>query len=86
MDKGVIELLGPYGIAATMRTLSKRVSTLQSGLIYHYAFIMLIGLTVLITFIGLWDILSFWVDSRLYLLFLCCFLFLPQRNEMIRTA
>lgn len=81
LDKGVIELLGPYGIATTMRGLSKRVSGLQSGLIYHYAFIMLIGLTILITLIGLWDIVSFWVDSRLYLIFLCTFLFLPQRTE-----
>lgn len=80
LDKGVIELLGPYGIATTMRTLSKRTSGLQSGLIYHYAFIMLIGLTVLITFIGLWDIVSFWVDSRLFLIFFCTFLFLPQRR------
>ena len=80
LDKGVIELLGPYGIATTMRTLSKRVSSLQSGLIYHYAFIMLIALTILISLIGLWDIVSFWVDSRLYLIFLCSFVFLPQQK------
>jgi hypothetical protein len=39
---------------------------MQSGLIYHYAFIMLCSLTFLIAFVGLWDFFSFFVETHLY--------------------
>ncbi|KAH9539455.1 hypothetical protein CY35_15G058600, partial [Sphagnum magellanicum] len=55
LDKGAIEILGPYGI---------------SGFVYHYVFVMLIGLTIFITIIGLWDFISFWVDNRLYFIYI----------------
>jgi len=75
LDKGAIEILGPYGIAHTMRELVKQVSSIQSGFVYHYALIMLIGLTTLISLIGLWDTVSFWVDARLFFVHAISFLF-----------
>jgi len=75
LDKGAIEILGPYGIAHTMRQLVKQVSSIQSGFVYHYALIMLIGLTVLISFIGLWETVSFWIDARLLFVHAISFLF-----------
>ena len=45
IDKGCLEILGPYGIAHTMSAWSRYVSRLQSGLIYHYAVMMLLGLS-----------------------------------------
>ena len=38
------------------------ISNLQTGYLYHYAFVMLVGVTVLITMIGLKDQLSTWLD------------------------
>jgi NADH:ubiquinone oxidoreductase subunit 5 (subunit L)/multisubunit Na+/H+ antiporter MnhA subunit len=78
LDKGAIEILGPYGIAGTFRKLAMQLSQIQSGFVYHYAFIMLIGLTIFIAIIGLWDWISFWVDNRLYFIFLLSLLFLNQ--------
>ncbi len=49
IDKGCLEILGPYGIAHTMSGWSRYVSRLQSGLIYHYAVMMLLGLSAAIT-------------------------------------
>lgn len=69
LDKGTLEILGPYGIAQTMRTLTGRVSALQSGFVYHYAFLMVIGVTTLVTFVALQQELITWVDPRLYVLF-----------------
>nr|YP_010593559.1 NADH dehydrogenase subunit 5 [Taxus chinensis]YP_010725986.1 NADH dehydrogenase subunit 5 [Taxus wallichiana]WAI96669.1 NADH dehydrogenase subunit 5 [Taxus chinensis]WDY83725.1 NADH dehydrogenase subunit 5 [Taxus wallichiana] len=63
-DKGAIEILGPYGISYTFRQLAKRMSQLQSGFVYHYAFAMPLGLTPLATFFRMWDLLSPWVDNR----------------------
>ena len=75
LDKGSFEILGPSGIANTFLTLTKYMSRLQSGMIYHYAVVMLLGLTVFITIISLWDLLDMFVDNRLYFLYLLSFLF-----------
>jgi len=50
LDKGVFEHLGPYGLAINFRRLAKQVSRFQSGFVYHYALVMLIGLTLFITY------------------------------------
>nr|QXT44704.1 NADH dehydrogenase subunit 5 [Nitellopsis obtusa] len=84
LDKGAISILGPYGISTTFRKLAKQISTLQSGFVYHYAFVMLIGLTIFITIIGLWDFISFWVDNRLYFIYLLSFLFIHLERD-VRT-
>jgi NADH-quinone oxidoreductase subunit L len=53
-DGAVIDGYGPDGIAATTVSLAQRVSRLQTGYVYHYAFAMLIGVVVLVS----WYILS----------------------------
>nr|BCT02609.1 NADH dehydrogenase subunit 5 [Medakamo hakoo] len=75
LDKGWFEVLGPYGIIHTFPKWSRRLGTLQSGLIPHYAVLMVLGLTLAITCIALWDVLEGFVDPRLYFLFFVTFLF-----------
>ena len=53
-DGGVIDRFGPDGVASTTQSASRRTSALQSGYLYHYAFAMLIGVVVLVT----WYVLS----------------------------
>jgi NADH-quinone oxidoreductase subunit L len=48
-DGKVIDGFGPDGIAAGVLLVTGRVTKLQSGLIYHYAFTMLIGVAALIS-------------------------------------
>lgn len=84
-DKGAIEILGPSGISVTFRRLAKQISQLQSGFVYHYAFVMLLGLTIFMTIIGLWDFISFWVDNRLYFIYIVSFLFLNFSKHHIST-
>jgi len=74
LDKGLFEIVGPFGIGFASRQLATQISTIQSGFVYHYAFIMLIGLTLLISIIGLKDIIGFFVDNRLYFILLCTIL------------
>ena len=49
VDKGILEFLGPLGLMNFFRSASYKVSGFQSGLIYHYAFIFLLGLLLLLT-------------------------------------
>lgn len=76
-DRGIIEVLGPYGIVTTLRSFTKKISDFQTGYIYHYAFILLIGITLLLTFLGLWDFTLLFniIDSRLFLIYLATILF-----------
>nr|YP_665648.1 NADH dehydrogenase subunit 5 [Nephroselmis olivacea]AAF03175.1 NADH dehydrogenase subunit 5 [Nephroselmis olivacea] len=76
LDKGAIEILGPYGISHTFQQLAQRTSRFQTGFLFHYAFFMLIGITFFVTIVSLWDVLSFWVDHRLYFLYIASFLFI----------
>ena len=75
LDKGCFELVGPSGISILFQRISKHISKLQSGMIYHYAVVMLLGLTLLITLVGLWDFLESFLDNRLYFVFFLSFLF-----------
>nr|QJS34625.1 NADH dehydrogenase subunit 5 [Stauropathes cf. punctata NB-2020] len=48
LDRGVLELVGPKGISNFMIKLTQEISNLQSGLVFNYALVMLIGTAILI--------------------------------------
>ena len=48
-DGKIIDGLGPDGIAAATTELAREASRLQTGYVYHYAFVMLIGVVALVT-------------------------------------
>lgn len=75
LDKGIIEILGPHGIVRTVNKLTSDIAKLQTGYIYHYAFVMLLGVTFLITIVSLWEYINIWLDYRLYLLYFVSLLF-----------
>lgn len=81
IDKGLLESIGPSGIINVLgskhpNSFLASVNKLQSGAIYHYAIVMLFGLTIFIAVIGLWDVISFWVESRILFLHVLSFTFL----------
>ena len=54
-DRDTIDGLGPDGLSGLVVRVSSAASRLQSGFVFHYAFAMLIGVVVLVT----WYILRF---------------------------
>ena len=48
IDRGIFEILGPHGISSTLSKVSFAVAKLQTGYIYHYTFLFLTGITVLL--------------------------------------
>lgn len=44
LDRGFVELSGPYGISKLILSYSKKLVTLQTGQITHYLFFMVLGL------------------------------------------
>ena len=45
LDKGSIELIGPYGLEKGLISLSSKISKLDTGVITSYALYILVGLT-----------------------------------------
>jgi NADH-quinone oxidoreductase subunit L len=48
-DGALIDGLGPDGVSAVTRGLARRAGRFQSGYVYHYAFVMLIGVVLFVT-------------------------------------
>jgi NADH:ubiquinone oxidoreductase subunit 5 (subunit L)/multisubunit Na+/H+ antiporter MnhA subunit len=70
IDRGLIELIGPLGAVRFGQYLSKSVSLFQTGKIYHYIFIIIVGSLFLVAFV-VFDFLSFFnFDSLLYFMML----------------
>jgi len=80
IDRGLFEFFGPYGISKNIYKAALNIQKFQSGHIFHYAFLMLIGLTSLISLIGLWDIISIYLDGRLLFIFMVLFLLTQKLN------
>ena len=49
-DQKIIDGFGPDGVAAVSERVGKAAGRLQSGYVYHYAFVMLLGIAGLLTF------------------------------------
>ena len=50
-DIKIIDGYGPNGFAKIIKIISERAVLFQSGYLYHYAFVILIGLTILLTYL-----------------------------------
>jgi len=53
-DVKIIDKFGPDGISSLIKSLSIKASKFQSGFIYQYAFMMLLGFSALLTFLILY--------------------------------
>ena len=70
-DGAIIDGLGPDGLAHTVQVLMKDAVKLQTGLVYNYAFVMLIGVTLIATVfalpagyrLDLQDVLTHWFSK-----------------------
>lgn len=50
-DIDIIDRYGPEGLSKLVRVISDKAVNFQSGYLYHYAFVMLLGLTILLTYL-----------------------------------
>jgi NADH-quinone oxidoreductase subunit L len=48
-DAGIIDRFGPDGVSAATGAAAKRLGFVQSGYLYHYAFAMIVGIAVIVS-------------------------------------
>ena len=53
-DQGIIDKFGPDGVSKIIKMISNKAIRFQTGYIYDYAFVMLIGLSILLTYLILY--------------------------------
>jgi len=80
IDKGLLEICGPTGVSKTTLEFIQKMRMLQSGFIYHYAIIMILGLTIclsIVFFLPMWYTL---IDTRVLFVQLVAFIFITIAN------
>jgi len=53
-DVNTIDRYGPDGLSRLVKNISERAVNFQSGYLYHYAFVMLVGFSILLTYLILY--------------------------------
>ena len=81
LDKGFIEMIGPAGLMMVCTEAMTRMRQLHSGYVYHYALLMLCGVSVCVAVVSCWDFLSPWMDTRLYGIFVLGMILLPHARD-----
>jgi NADH-ubiquinone oxidoreductase chain 5 len=73
VDRGIIETFGPFGITNNVKDNANKLQNVQSGYLYHYTFLILIGATLFlfsITFLVKISALNFIIFLFVVLFFL----------------
>ena len=69
IDRGVFEIIGPTGLSTLALKISFIIHKMQTGHIYHYNFLILLGCSILLGLRHSWNYLSFDLDYRLLIVF-----------------
>jgi len=81
IDRGIIEILGPMGLSNLVSKKAYNLHRLQTGFLYHYAFLMLVGTTILVGILQLGDNIFSFLDYRLFGIFLIAIFFLKKSSN-----
>ena len=92
MDKGIIEIFGPYGLIKVVDYWLVKFSGLATGYVYHYAFVIVVGTIGVIMFTLVLQ--GYYIYNRVYLFLLLsvCLLFIYRnfflllRNVDIKSS
>jgi hypothetical protein len=80
IDRGLLEILGPLGFVRFFSNIIKKISQLQSGLIYHYIFMMILG----ITFFLILFMFSIYLNTNLVLICIYLYIYLNLKIKDIK--
>jgi len=79
IDRGFIEMVGPFGLSQTVLKKSHLLSNLQTGSVYDYALWMFVGLLSAVIGVEFWGLITFCVDPSLIIVFASTVLFCVKR-------
>ena len=68
VDRGIFEILGPFGLSTFFSKISSNLSNLQSNYLYHFTFSILVSISALFSFRYIWLLFNDVVDYRVLIL------------------
>ena len=80
IDRGIIEMFGPMGLSSIIKKKALYLYKLQTGYLYHYTFLILIGLTFLLGLRQFWVLLGNYTDFKIFILLFVLSFFLLNKN------
>lgn len=75
IDRGLIEMMGSFGLSKTVIKKSNLLSSLQTGSFYDYALWMFLGLMGVVLFLDFSELLIYFIDPSLIIIFFVTLLF-----------
>ena len=80
IDRGVIENLGPFGISNFFYSNYMKLNFIQTGLIYHSALVILLGVISFLILIGIISFLNISINANLICIFVILSVYLVGSN------
>jgi len=81
IDRGIIEIFGPLGLSTLVTKKAYYYYKMQTGYLYHYTFVMLVGSTFLLGTRQLWLIFGLFMDFRLFIIvYITIFFYLNSKD------
>ena len=81
MDKGLVELIGPYGLERNLTNLSRNINNLTTGVVTSYALYILIGLISYICVLYYSNFVQDFLEILLLILF--CLIISTENREVL---
>jgi NADH-ubiquinone oxidoreductase chain 5 len=78
IDRGIVEVFGPMGLSSLITKKASYISKLQTGYLYHYTFVILTSLTLLLGIRQFWVLSGNYVDFKVFLLFFALSFFMRR--------
>lgn len=83
LDKGLLEIFGPYSLVRFFTEYSERVANVTTGYIFHYAFLLIAALGGLF-FMNIFVLETINFELVFFQIFLTSFFFLTFTNNRIQ--
>nr|YP_009186133.1 NADH dehydrogenase subunit 5 [Skeletonema marinoi]ALO71421.1 NADH dehydrogenase subunit 5 [Skeletonema marinoi] len=69
IDRGIIEIFGPMGLSSIITKKAGYIAKMQTGYLYHYTFLILTGLTLILGLRQFWVFAGSLADFKIFILF-----------------
>jgi len=70
IDRGIFEIIGPLGLSTVITKKAVFLHNFQTGYIYHYTFLILLGSTLMLGVRQFWLFFGQYADYRIFIIFL----------------
>jgi NADH-ubiquinone oxidoreductase chain 5 len=80
IDRGIVEIFGPMGLSSIITKKATFIAKMQTGYLYHYTFLILTGLTLILGLRQFWTFAGSFTDFKIFILFFILSFFLSNKK------